>query len=171
MDIDLHNQGVLQNLLKSFPNVRLRFVDVGSFVNSVQFVTHAHIPVSTFYRLFAAYIFAGYDKILHLDADMLICDDVAKVYRTGIEDCMVAATHDADGCCQFNGSSPMFKDYGKKTLKLKDQFSYFQAGILLMNLKKIREKYTIRDFIQQIGKGYYYGDQDVLNVMSRRGRC
>jgi len=165
VDIDLHNQGVLQNLLKSFPNVRLRFVDVGSFVNSVQFVTHAHIPVSTFYRLFAAYIFAGYDKILHLDADMLICDDVAKVYRTGIEDCMVAATHDADGCCQFNGSSPMFKDYGKKTLKLKDQFSYFQAGILLMNLKKIREKYTIRDFIQQISKGYYYGDQDVLNVM------
>ena len=43
--------------------------------------------------LFAPSLFPEYDKMLWLDSDIFVCDDVAKLYATSMGDNWIAACH------------------------------------------------------------------------------
>lgn len=50
--------------------------------------------MSIFYRLFIPNLFPQYDKAVYLDADTIICTDIAKLYNTEIGDNMFASVPD-----------------------------------------------------------------------------
>ena len=50
--------------------------------------------MSIFYRLFIPELFPQYDKAVYLDADTIICTDIAKMYEIDIADNMFASCPD-----------------------------------------------------------------------------
>ena len=55
--------------------------------------------------------------------------------------------------------------YVRKQLHMRDAYGYFQAGVLVMNLERMREIHTVHEWLGIASKpGYIYNDQDILNV-------
>lgn len=118
-------------------------------------------PDTIYYRLLAhEFLPAAVDKILYLDADLICLNDFRELYDMEMgEQFYAAASHNEDG---------RLLDYVNK-LRLKNfemDSSYFNTGILLMNLKAIRltvNRKDILDFIEKNRNRLILPDQDVLN--------
>lgn len=118
-------------------------------------------PDTIYYRLLAhEFLPAEVDKILYLDADLICLNDFRELYDMEMgEQLYAAASHNEDG---------LLLDYVNK-LRLNNfemDSSYFNTGILLMNLKAIRpyvKRKDILDFIEKNRNRLMLPDQDVLN--------
>lgn len=117
----------------------------------------AHITSPTYYRLLAADLLPQeYDKCIYLDTDVCVQQDLSQLFNVTLGDNYVAGVRAAAYC-----SKP---DFHKDRLKLSDVSNYVNAGVLVINLKKIREDNLTQKFIKLTKMNYQSQDQDVLNV-------
>ena len=116
--------------------------------------TPAHWTVmSAWFRIFAPELLPNCDKLLYLDCDIILRGDISELYGIDVSKHILAGVRDV-----------LFSDKNAQRLELKSQ-DYFNAGILLINCKKWREK-NITDKIDKFVKAngvLEYGDQDALN--------
>ena len=122
---------------------------------------------STYYRIFIAGMFPDYDKALYLDSDTVVLDDISKLYETDLKDNLIGAV--PDGAV---GAVEPFKVYTKEVLGI-DFEKYFNAGIILMNLKRFREVDFYGKFQDLLQKYRFVvaQDQDYLNVICKDSVC
>ena len=93
-------------------------------------------------------------------------DDVAKIYDENVDGYLLAACHDADTAGLYNGYEKDKKRYTDKVLKLKEPYQYFQAGVLLLNLKEFRKRYTTKQILDfAVSENWQLLDQDILNKL------
>lgn len=145
------------------PNIQLRFLNVLSLLDGYTLIAHAHISKETFFRFLIQEAMPDYEKVLYLDCDIVIKSDVAALYSTELGDCLLAAAHDIDFASQINGYDKKMPAYARQTLQLKDPYSYFQAGVLLLNLTEMRKAHSLEEWLALASDDYKYSDQDVLN--------
>lgn len=160
------NKNALQLLTEGHDNVSIRFYNVAEKMKNVHLVATGHVSVETYYRLLIPEIFVNYEKVLFLDSDMTVHADVAELFNMSVDGYMVAAAHDQ--CCLafLNGNDKSFAKYCKETLKLKNVYDYFQAGVMLLNLTRFREKYTTEQIFEiATSHQFRYVDQDIMNVL------
>jgi len=56
---------------------------------------HSSYPLIVHMRMFIPYFVPEkYEKVLYMDVDMIVTDDISKLWYTGMEDCVVAAVID-----------------------------------------------------------------------------
>ncbi|MBT1170593.1 DUF4422 domain-containing protein [Bifidobacterium sp. SO4] len=149
-----------------FPNMSLRFKNVDREVAGYNLTTsNAHISVETYYRFLIQELLPFYDKVLYLDSDIVINGDIAELYDTNLGDNLLAAVHDIDYLGNLNMADGVRMKYSKDTLHMKDPYAYFQAGVLVLNTKAMRARYTIKQWLQYASDpNLIYNDQDVLNM-------
>lgn len=153
-------------LVGNADNVSLRFHDVSPIASDFELATNnAHIGIETYYRFIIQAVMPEYDKVLYLDSDLVIEGDVAKLYDTELGDNLLAATRDVDYLGNLNMNDGWRLNYTKTKLKMSDPYGYFQAGVLLLNIKAMREAYTTREWLEFASvRDYIFDDQDVLNT-------
>lgn len=101
------------------------------------------------------------DKILYLDSDTLVLDDLNKIWVEPLGDNLLGAVAE-------QGTHNRFRKVSAKDGKIGQNFKgfYFNAGVLLINLKLWREKdfgRKLRDFYSNFSSNFIYPDQDCLN--------
>lgn len=118
-----------------------------------------HITISTYYRIFLTDILPKeLDKVIYLDVDLVIKHSLYDIYNINIDDYGIAATYDSS----FQNSD------NYKRLKLLENDSYFNAGVLLINLNFWREnniKQKCIDVATKMKGKLKYHDQDILNYI------
>lgn len=101
------------------------------------------------------------DRILWLDADIIIMDDITDFYYQDFNDKCIVATPDIkyDGkLCRGICAS----------LGLEASHKYFNSGVLLFNLNKIRSTVTEQQILSvcmKLKDKLKYPDQDILNYL------
>lgn len=153
--------------ISAFKNAHIRFFDVTPWVKNGKFdvTLSPHVAVETFYCLLIPTILKNFQKVIYLDSDLIVLDDISKLWMLPIGNCLLAATHDPDFVGEYNGAAPGIDKYAEEVLKLQNAFNYFQTGILVFNVEKFRscfEEGELFDFAQTMT--FRYLDQDVLNV-------
>ena len=172
-DIADKNKIMLESMAR--PNISVRVIDISKVVSSVDtsiFNTHLHFTIETYYRFFIPKLFSKYEKILYLDCDMVSLRDISDLYETDIgenwwgvaRENMVSVLGFTDGTFEKH----KFLPYLKNTLKLDSPFSYFQAGVMIWNVKacikdEVMDGLLVR--LKDIGKPHYV-DQDVMNSLA-----
>lgn len=112
-----------------------------------------------FYRLFASEIFPQLDKILYIDSDTLIRDDLSKLYNTDVRKYAMGAVRDmAPVEIKDHPTGKYVREFIEKYLK---HGLYINSGVLLMNLQKFR---TMQSDLLGVSVPLKYPDQDILNV-------
>lgn len=160
------HQKAIQEEFRDYVNFRIRFYEVAYLYSSVKLKTHFHISVETYYRLLMQDIMKHYDKVLYIDSDLVVLDDLAKLYHTDMEGWCLAAVRDIDMAGNYHGKDPARKDYFRTVLTIANPYDYFNAGVLVMNLKEFRKHYTTKSILDTIAKHeWLYMDQDILNYM------
>jgi lipopolysaccharide biosynthesis glycosyltransferase len=134
---------------------------------------HMHFSKSTYFRLALDRLLPGLDKVLYLDCDMIVLEDISKLFQLDISNYAIAACHDyiMSAFCEINVKSHSStgsldsKKYLMEYLSMgKSWEKYFQAGVLLLNLEKIRRlKLTEQMIKSSYEKPHWFVDQDILN--------
>ena len=165
-DISERNQAIMRRHFSQFENARLRFVNVTELMYRYDLATsNEHISVETYYRFLIQRVLPFYDKVLYLDSDLIIEGDVAKLYATELGDNLIGAVIDIDYLGNLNMNDGTRMTYTREVLGLKNPYGYFQAGVLVMNTKAMREEIPFETWLETALKGgYIYDDQDILNA-------
>lgn len=114
----------------------------------------SYLPIATFYRVKIASILKNLDKVLYLDCDLIVCRSLAQLYGTDITDYWIAGVEDP------------LAIKNKIRLKYEEKDLYFNAGVLLINLKKWREdniESRLYEYMRNSCEKIKWGDQDLLN--------
>ena len=108
----------------------------------------------------------NYNKIIYIDVDMIVQEDLANLYNIDVDGYLLAAANDPDTAGLYNGYQLDKKKYMDTEMKLKDPYQYFQAGTLVMNLQEFRKTYTTKEILDiAVSKKWQLLDQDILNVI------
>ncbi|MDI2091534.1 DUF4422 domain-containing protein [Commensalibacter oyaizuii] len=159
-------------LLKKHSNFRLTFINGDRFFENKSLELHDHFTKETYYRVLIPKLLPFYNKVIYLDADLIVNNDIQQLFAIDIGDHYIGAVKDYvmrgfiknEIICRAEGDYYTAKDYLTQYLQLKYPYDYVQAGVLILNTQQIR-KFNIDDFIMQdISKRYYWFlDQDLLN--------
>ena len=164
-NVSADNQQHLKKLTHNAKNVSMRFVNIIELTNDMLWVANNHITVESFYRLFIPHLFNQYEKLLYLDCDLIILRDVADLYNINMEHHILAATVDADHAGQYGSNNNNVVEYSDHVLCLEKPYEYFQAGVLLFNIKEFNHTMDLNNLIAYAQeREYMYMDQDILNA-------
>lgn len=146
----------LINQLKEKYNCDIHFIDMKNAFSDLK-MQISHITSPTYYRLLAADILPQkYEKCIYLDVDVCVCKDLSELYNMDLKDNYVAGVVAAG--YYFNEKAHC------KRLNLVTMKQYVNAGVLLMNLKQIRQNNMTQKFVELSKENYSSQDQDVINV-------
>ena len=141
---------------------KIEFVDLNYYLEELQekLYTRDYYTKTTYYRLMIPNLYPQYDKILYLDSDVVVLGDVSELYNTDLEDNLVGAVPDASV-----RAIKEFSEYVERVIGMADYKNYFNAGVLLMNLKEMR-KFDFQTKFLYLLENMKYSvaqDQDYLN--------
>lgn len=101
-------------------------------------------------------LFPELDKLLYLDSDMLIQKDLTELYQTDLGEAYAGVVNDA---------ITVWDKEHLEFLQFKERL-YFNSGMLLLNLKKMREDSLPEKLLDyRLNGKNFYMDQDTLNVV------
>lgn len=154
--LSMESREKLYGLQKIYENLRIEFIEVDESIFSSAIITSFY-TVASYYRLVMTEVINA-DKCLFLDGDLIIQTDLSCLFETDIEDKYIAGVLD----CGIQSRIQDFEEH-RKCIGLADMEHYINAGVLLWNLKKMREVGLFKEFISYIDKGYPSMDNDVIN--------
>lgn len=85
---------------------------------------------ASWYRILLPDFLPQVDRVLYLDADIIVADDVLPLWETDLGDKLFAAV--------ANPLHPFIPDWPRTELGLADPLDYLSSGVLLMDLKRMR---------------------------------
>ena len=161
--------------LLKWSNASIRFLDTTPFSEDLPKDVRAYYSVVTYYRaLLFSDLFAEYEKILYLDSDVTVRKNISSLFRIDITEYAGAVVKDYTMDAKmlfgipidYQGKRYTAQSYISDILKLSDFDSYFNAGVILFNLKKCRELWKYEEILHVLGEqNYYLQDQDALNIL------
>lgn len=121
-----------------------------------------YFTLTIYFRLFIPAMFPQYDKGIYVDSDVVLTDDIAKLFDIDIGDNYVGA------CADLSiADVPPLVAYTENAVGMK-KGEYVNSGVLLMNLKKLRDVDLEGHFLNLLNT-YHFDtvapDQDYLNAM------
>lgn len=140
------------------PIIANDFFDVDSKKHITRYYT-----LDMYSWLFAPYILSDHvERILYLDPDIINMNDFSEFYNKSFEGHSFIATN-------YKFKTVWFQPFNNIRLKKEiDSDEYFNSGVVLMNLKKLRRIGSSDDIVQSIQKNknlLILPDQDIFNAL------
>lgn len=111
--------------------------------------------ISTFGRLFEASALPELDRVIHIDCDTIVHDSLRPLWELDMSGAVLA------------GASDCLSDEYKKNIGLAPEDTYVNAGVLVLNLARIRAlrlEDTFSAYMEKNRRFLTYVDQEVLNA-------
>ncbi|WP_426350585.1 glycosyltransferase family 8 protein [Alloiococcus sp. CFN-8] len=115
-------------------------------------------PEEMYYRLLAPmYLPKDMDRILYLDPDIVVINSLEKLYNCSFDgNLFVAASHTESYLNRTNNSD----------LASEEEKKYINSGVMLMNLKLLREELNVQELLNYIKANrehLWLPDQDIIS--------
>lgn len=121
-----------------------------------------YFTLTIYFRLFIPTMFPQYDKGIYIDSDVIVLGDLAELFDTDIGDNYIGACADKSVV-----EVPELAMYMENAVGV-DRYEYINSGVLLMNLKALREKDFDKHFLNLLNT-YHFDciapDQDYINAI------
>ena len=165
----------LLRLAEKFPNFTVRFADMSAVHDSVKDRISSYITAATNYRLFLpGEDFREYDRMVYIDSDTIVEGDISELYDTDLGEKAIGAAEMVEArhfirtkkALFYEGQPYNFADYCTKILEIKHIKNYFNAGVILFDLKRCRKLTSDKAAVELLNrKKWIYNDQDTLNIL------
>lgn len=153
-----------RNKIKKYEkdNVIIEFVNVSKNLEKLKdrLFIRDYYSIATYYRILIPSLYPNYEKVLYLDADIVVLDDIAKLYHININNYLIGAVSE-----HWLNKYQELQDYATKVIGVSHYKKYINAGIMLMNLKELRKTQFEDKFLHLIEtvKYTFAQDQDYFN--------
>jgi lipopolysaccharide biosynthesis glycosyltransferase len=148
----------IRNMINN-ENNQVQFFDIDLVRSALnhRFIKLDYHGLEAYFRLLIPELLA-LDRVLHLDVDIITLDKIDDLYNTNLGEYSFAAR-------PYSSDFDWVKQR-KNTLFIPSEHDYFNSGIILMDLKKLKLNGIFRDAISFIGDDLNKNDQDALNIVS-----
>ena len=164
--VSVGNKSLIYQMEKQLENLFIHFIDVKDCKEKIKGIfIDRHLSIATYYRFFLPELLPNIDKILYLDTDVIINEDIADLYNTDIKKNVIG------GCLDLAVIHCDFGDFRKshemlKSLSYKNPEKYINAGVILFNLEKMREQDTTQKLLTTaLNHSFIFHDQDAINLV------
>lgn len=142
--------------------MELSVVDVTNTALDTLPLGNRHFSIEMYYRLLAQFLLPKeLDRVLWLDADIVVTKDLSEFYHRDFGGNLLCACRDkSDGNEELSSI--------KEKLGLPQSHMYFNSGVLLLNLRSLREQTSMEEIIAAataLSDRLTYPDQDILNFL------
>ena len=152
-DIEKTNIYKIKSLKKLNANSFFRFHKVGNHFKGWKHRKY-RLTEASFYRMISGILIKNVNKIIYLDGDTLIYKDLYEMYNLNITN------------LYFKGVYEIVQDNCEIGM---NKSNYICAGVMLMNLKLMRNENVFSKFkdyyYKYYKKGIYFGDQHIINYL------
>lgn len=150
-------------------NFKIDFVEMNEGLETItdrlsNRIRSEYFTLTIYFRLFIASMFPEYDKAIYIDSDIVLEEDIAELFSIDIGDNFIGACRDAS----IDGIEP-FQSYVEQVVGV-DRNDYVNSGVLLMNLKKLRDADFDKHFLSLLNTYHFDSvapDQDYLNAICK----
>ncbi len=159
--IKTKTKSLIKKDLKQFSNKKIHYVDMSKYDLS-RFPNLGHFSVNTFARYFVPEIAPDFKKVIYMDVDIIVKQDIQELFDQDMNGHEIAGTP-----CDFNEIS-MTTQIKRIYPEANIESVCFSAGMLLMDIPKLRKmNYTANAIrlTETLYKRLCYPDQDVLNII------
>lgn len=155
------------NLFKSYNNNKDIFINIVFSDSDKYRLLHVYdstkpccATISALLKFDLPILFEKYDKILYLDGDIIVQKDLSDLYNTDLDDNYVAAVKDSGRI--------YYKSESTKHIK-----NYFNSGVMLLNLKKMREDNVTKKLFELKANSNDNSlmDQNIFNILFENQVC
>ncbi|MDR3256572.1 MAG: hypothetical protein LBT18_02825 [Endomicrobium sp.] len=162
---------VTERVLNEFRDVLKELVNKNSQISTITFIniTSDFDNVNTtswskgvVYRLLLYKLLPDLEKIVYCDVDVVFTSDLCELNSIDVGNNYLAATIDY---CPIPYNNELWRKYN--LYELRNQKRYVNSGVLVMNLKKIREDELYKKWFELSKYSFPYPDQDMLNISCR----
>lgn len=134
---------------------QITFVDTKELINNLK--VDNSFPFSAYSRLYLTKL-NNVDKIIYLDCDGLVNGDLYELWNIDLTSMF------------FAGVLDFVEAYYKKVVGLPSDYPYINSGMLLMNLKEMRDsgwEDKVADMINRYNGSIPHHDQGVINALGK----
>lgn len=165
---NLTGEGSVAGVARS--NVGIGFLDVAAALRAarIKLPRRGRFGAEASFRLMAPTLLAGVRKAIYLDCDLVIQRDLAELFDVELGDNLLGATRDADTAGIYAGYDTCVRSHIDHVVGLADPYTYFQSGVLLVNLEQMRASCPLDAMLDFAHNNRLrWPDQDVLNHVAR----
>lgn len=153
----------------NIPRISLKIIDMKESFSGIKLDLLKHTTISTMDRLFLPSILKDIRKIIYLDIDLIVNDDLSKLYKLKTSKRGIAAKTTLKK--EFSRMDNLLKTWISKKDEIPKILEYcknprcscFNAGVLLLDLDKLRKNNMEEIVINLINK-FGINDQLALNI-------
>ena len=170
-----HDLQVLESMLALRPDTVLHALDTGGWFDD-SYRSASRAPSNATYNRFLLFLLLpGVQRLLYLDADVIVQGDICTLFDTDLGGAQLGAVPDWIMTRTLTGATrtidpdvPELGEYHRQKLGLTpDQIArYFNAGVLLFDFAAMGDLKALgADLMEQARGGQYlFRDQDILNM-------
>ena len=158
-DLTIDDKNSINSIIPN--NSKLTFITVdNNYFKDAPILWNTHSKEAYYKLLIPVLIPKDVKKIIYFDIDIIINNSIEELNSINLNDYYFAA------CSDYFVNKKM-KDY-VRSLGIPKNKLYFNSGVMVFNLEKIRKTYKLEDgltYIKNNGKNFKYHDQEVLNAL------
>ena len=141
--------------IKSIRDFSLQYIDMAKYDFSMFPMNRKYISVATYYRLLLLELLPEYvNKVIYLDCDIIVEQDIKILWDFDISNYLAGVVEDEGSISQI------------KRLELPLENNYFNAGVAVFNIEKLRTfnfKEKCINYYKENQERISLQDQDILN--------
>lgn len=155
-DISMPVRERIKTLEQRYESISIIFIDVDRTRFNKLGLIIQYTSIETYYRFLLADLLIDVDKLLYLDADILVVGDISALWSKAIDELYCAGVEDKN-----------IDVAHKKKLGIPESQPYINTGVLLLNLEKIRKNFLTEKLFTfaSHNRNTPYQDQDAINVV------
>ncbi|MFC1455629.1 glycosyltransferase [Microvirga arabica] len=171
----------IQSLAKGRSNISIRIYDTTALISSLPrdlFHVEGYVPVETYNKCFITEILSpDYDRCVYLDSDILVLADIQELHDLDLQGRSVGASVNVANVnaafCRKNIKAKRFDEYLFRELGVLNYDKYFQAGVLVLDMNRLRTM-NLRDrtieTLKKVKQPIFF-DQCIFNSIFYRDVC
>jgi len=151
----------IATLKNKYKNFEIRVTKMEDTLFDRFVLSNNHISRQTYYRYMIPVLFPEYEKVLYLDCDLVVKGNLKELWDIDISDSYAAGARDT--CIDPSDH--------KTWLGLAKNETYINAGVLLLNTKKMREDGMVEKLFENTKihvRVIRHQDQDVINLTLKK---
>ena len=165
-----------QQIKKILPaNIHIRFYNISEFFyekfSQLSLVSKQHWSIEMYFRLFIPFVMQEYKRVLYLDTDMCVNNDLVDLFFYDVGENEIAAVKDTISPVVYLPRYAQRKNFFEKHLQMSCPENYFNSGMILFNIKQI----GLEKYLQRLLEGFklpvQFPDQDILNYIFNENVC
>ncbi len=161
--VGLETRELLEDMFRLKENVSMHWFDLSEEVRDRE---------ATLIRFYLMEKLPCVEKLLYVDSDTLPLCDLAELYDIDLEEAWIGGVRDYPLLARPEAARKRDVNYLQKQVGINNPGkTYFNAGVMLMNLAALREQHIgatkCFDVLDSYVPGYKWKDQDVLNILCR----